>query len=149
MNNIIPSLSVKEYLSRAFHIDRRIDSMLEQVASLRSLATKASSNLSDMPRSSSPNLQTMESIIAKIVDLQADINADIDRLVDLKCELRAAINAVADPELQTLLELRYLCFKTWEQIAVSMDRDLRWLFRLHARALAAVKKNLADVSKSH
>jgi len=42
---------------------------------------------------------------------------------------------VESPELQTLLELRYLCFKTWEQIAVELHFDLRWVYRLHGRAL--------------
>lgn len=41
---------------------------------------------------------------------------------------------------QTLLELRYLCFKSWEQIAVDMGYDLRWLYRLHHRALNAVSE---------
>ena len=60
-------------------------------------------------------------------------------LVDLKREMVAVIKAVKNPEFQTLLELRYLCFKTWEQIAVDMDYDIRWLYRMHNRALAEVQ----------
>ena len=40
-------MTVKEYLSQAYRIDQRINSKLEQVASLRALATKATSTLSD------------------------------------------------------------------------------------------------------
>ena len=36
-------MTVKEYLSQAYRIDQRINSKLEQVASLRALATKATS----------------------------------------------------------------------------------------------------------
>ena len=51
----------------------------------------------------------------------------------------ATIKAVADPECQTLLELRYLCFKTWEQIAVDMQYSTRNIYKLHDRAIKEIK----------
>ena len=44
----------------------------------------------------------------------------VDELVDLKKEISSIIKAVPSPELQTLLEKRYLCFQSWEIIAVDM-----------------------------
>ncbi len=38
-------------------------------------------------------------------------------------------------EQQTLLELRYLCFKTWEQIAVDMGYSIQNAYKVHDRAL--------------
>ena len=133
-------MNAKEYLSQAMHIDQRINSKLEQVTRLRENAANCTATLSDMPRPDSPNKQRMEETICKIVDLEQEINADIDRLVDLKAEARKAINAVTDPDQQLILELRYLCFKSWEQIAVDMGYELRWLYRLHHRALDAVSE---------
>jgi len=80
---VIP-LDAKAYLSQAFRIDQRINSKLEQIMSLRELATKATTTLIDVPSSSTRNEHPMESIIVKIVDLEKEINADIDKLVDLK-----------------------------------------------------------------
>ena len=77
----------------------------------------------------------MENTICKIIDLQHEINEDIDRLVDLKTEIVAAIKSVENREYQTLLEKRYLCFETWEQIAVDMHYSLRWIHILHGKAL--------------
>ncbi len=138
MNSVIHDLSAKDYLSQAYRIDRRINAKLEQVMALRELAAKATNTLSDMPRSDSPNLCRMESIIVKIIGLEDEINCDIDRLIDLKREIRSIINAVKSPEHQTLLELRYLCFKTWEQIAVEMNYSVQHAFRIHEQALKAV-----------
>ena len=90
-------MTAKEYLGQAYRLDQRIDAKLEQVSNLRALATKATATISDMPRSSSPNLQHMESTILKIIDLEQEINEDIDRLVDLKKEITAAIKAVTIP----------------------------------------------------
>ena len=58
------------------------------------------------------NIHKMEDIIAKIVDLENEINDDIDKLVDLKAEITTVIKEVDDPELQSLLEQRYLNFRT-------------------------------------
>lgn len=131
-------MTAKEYLGQAYRLDQRINSKLEQVMSLRELTTKATATMSDMPGGGSRNVYKMQDIIGKIVDLENEINADIDQLVDLKREMVAVIKAVKNPEFQTLLELRYLCFKTWEQIAVDMDYDIRWLYRMHKRALEEV-----------
>ena len=128
-------LTAKEYLSQAYRIDQRISSKILQVQSLRDLATKATATLSDMPRSPSPNHHRMEEFITKAMDLESEINADLKTLIDLKREVVTIIKCVERTELQTILEMRYLCFETWEEIAVALHFDLRWVHRLHGRAL--------------
>lgn len=126
---------VKNYLNQAYRIDQRINSKLEQVQSLRELASKATAVLSDEKPNKTRNFHGMEDAICKIMDLESDINADINRLVDLKRKIVEIIKSVPNPEYQTLLELRYLCFKTWEQIAVDMGYSLRWVHIVHSRIL--------------
>ena len=128
-------MTAKEYLGQAYRLDQRINSKLEQVLSLRDLTTKATATMSDMPGGGSRNVYKMQDIIGKIIDLENEINADIDQLVDLKREMVAAIKSVENPECQTLLELRYLCFKTWEQIAVDMGYSTRNVYKLHDAAV--------------
>jgi hypothetical protein len=132
------TFSAKDYLLQAYRIDLRINSKLEQVQSLRDLAEKAVTTLCDTPNNGTRNIHHMECVIAKMVDLESEINADIDDLVELKREIVSLIKYVEDPELQTLLELRYLCFKTWEQISVELHLDIRWIHRLHNKALNEV-----------
>lgn len=127
-------MTVKEYLGQAYRLDQRINSKLEQVASLNDLAMKCTYTLTGMPHNPNRGTSTMADAVAKIVDLQAEINRDIDRLVDLKREMVRLIKAVDNTEYQTLLELRYLCFKTWEQIAVDMGYNVRHVYRIHDEA---------------
>ena len=129
------AMSAKEYLSQAMYIDQRINSKLEQVMTLRETATKATATLSDMPRSDSPNLQSMENTIVKIVDLENEINRDIDRLVDLKAGVRQLIAALENPEQQLILELRYLCFKQWSAIMEERGISETSVYRIHGEAL--------------
>ena len=128
-------MTVKDYLSQAYRIDQRINSKLEQVGCLRALATKATCTISDTPPSGTRDSHSMEAIIVKIVDLEHEINSDIDTLVDLKREIVGIIKRIGNPEHQTLLELRYLCFHPWEKVAVEMNFDLRYIHKLHRRAL--------------
>lgn len=132
-------MTVKEYLGQAYRLDQRINSKLEQVASLNELATKCTSTLTGMPRNPNRGTSTMADAVGKIVDLQAEINRDIDRLVDLKREMVSLIKAVDNTEYQTLLELRYLCFKTWEQISVDMGYSIQHIYRLREKAYNEIR----------
>ena len=129
----------KAYLSQARHLDTRIKSKLQQVDSLNELATNCSLILTGMPRNPSASNSRMAEAITKIVDLQNEINRDIDKLVELKREIMGVIKAVQNADFQTILEKRYLCFLSWEKIAVDMDYDLRYVHKLHTQALEACK----------
>ena len=131
-------MDAKEYLSQAYRIDQRINSKLEQVMSLRALLGKATGTLSGAPKAATPNLHSMEDTICKMVDMENEINDAIDTLVDLKAEIMACIKQVSNPEYQTLLELRYLCFKRWEEIATDTGYSLRRLYELHNSALEQI-----------
>ena len=131
-------MNAKEYLKQAFYLDKRINSKLEQVENLNALATKATSTLSDMPKNPNRGSSKLEDTIVKIVDLQEEINRDIDKLVDLKAEMVGTIKQIQNKELQVILEKRYLCFETWEKIAVDMNYDIRHIHRLHNRGLKEI-----------
>ena len=131
-------MTAVEYLSQAYHLDIRINSKIDQVASLNDLAHKATAIVSGMPHSPNRGKSTMADTIDKIIDLQEEINRDIDRLVDLKAEIVSVIKAVDNPEYQTLLEKRYLCFMTWESIAVDMGYSIQHLYRLRDKAYAEI-----------
>lgn len=132
-------MTAKEYLQQALRLDERINSKISQVESLRELATKCTLTITGMPRNSSPSQSTMADAVCKIINLEDEINHDIDRLVDLKREMVEVIKKVDDVECSLLLELRYLCFKPWEDIAVEMGYTLRNIHYLHKQALRLVE----------
>ena len=132
-------MTIKEYLSQAYHLDQRINSKIEQLKRWQDLAIKATSTLSKTSSCSYENSHKMEDNMVKIIDLKNEINNDIDRLIDLKKDIMALINGVNEQEYQTLLELRYLCFKKWKQIALDMGYDVSWIHRLHNKALKKLK----------
>ena len=71
-------MTTKEYLSQAYRIDQRINSKLAQVMTLRDLLEKTTVILSGTPKLATRNPHTMEDTIAKVVDLENEINMEID-----------------------------------------------------------------------
>ena len=132
-------MTAKEFLNQAYLLDQRIKSKSEQIQSLNELATSCTATMTGMPHNPNRSTSHMADAVCKIIDLQNEINRDIDRLVDLKREIVAVIKAVEDTEYQTLLEKRYLCFQTWEQIAVDMHYSGKWILKMHDRALDVVE----------
>nr|WP_300823667.1 DUF1492 domain-containing protein [uncultured Schaedlerella sp.] len=127
--------AAKNYLMRAYRVDQRIENKLEQIQLLNDLVAKATVTYSDMPGSPNRNVHKMEDVLVKIIDIKTEINADMLELVDLKKETMDCIKQVDDPELQLILELRYLNYVGWEQIAGDLGYGIDNVFRLHRKAL--------------
>ena len=128
-------MTPQEYLRHTRQLDIRIDSKLERISHLRDMTTKVTSMLSDMPKSKNGSKSAFEDTIIKIVDLEREINQEIDSLVNLKASMQEAIQEIQDPDQRFVLELRYLNYKTWDEVAKSMGWTKRQVFRLHSEGL--------------
>ena len=129
----------KDYLRQVFKLDKQINSKIEMLKELNSLATKCTAVLTGMPHSPSGSKHQMEDTIVKIMALQDEVNGDINALVDLKTNIMHVICSVQNPDCRVLLEKRYLSFKAWEDIAADMSYGLRYIHILHKKALAMVE----------
>lgn len=142
-------MKAKEFLNQAHLLDQRIKSKSEQIQSLNELATKCTATLTGMPRNPNHGGSTMADAVCKIIDLQNEIATDMDRLVQIKKDIVDVIAKVDDVKFRILLEKRYLCGETWEEITVSLYHNRRWVFRLHDKALDEVQKILDSGETSH
>lgn len=132
-------MDAKTYLEQAYLIETQINCKLQHVLTLRELATKATSIISatGTPVKGSRDVQSMQDVINKMVDLQEEINNDIDTMVDLKNDILSIIDKIEKPEYRMILEMRYLCYMSWREITADLRRASRWVYRLHEYALEA------------
>lgn len=134
-------MTAKQYLRQARRLDNMVDAKLEQVMELRNLATKTTSTLRlDDRVQSSGNHDKLAETIAKIVDLENEINTMVDVLIDLKSEIIERIDGISNDDYRLLLTLRYINQKTWEETAVEMGYTYQWVHVLHSRALVEFEK---------
>ena len=130
----------KEYLLGYQRINQRVNCLLLEQQRWRELATRVSPNLSGMPGGGKGG--GTQRAISKIVDLETEINAEIDKLVEKRKEIEGIIRAVEDNILRTLLEYRYINGKKWEEIALMMGYDYRYILKIHSKALSLLPSDL-------
>ena len=131
-------MTPKEYLKQAYYLDKCINSKLSQITILRTLATKCTTTFTDMPRKPNKN-STMADILDRLIDLETELSKEIDEFVDLKLEIEQVIKKVDNPEYQILLEMRYLGFRTWGEIANDMNYGIDNVYRIHRKALDLIE----------
>ena len=134
----VTSEEAKEYLQQAKLLDAHIDSMLEQVAHLKALALKITTTLKQDAGFGGGNQDKIGDAIAKIIDLENEINASVDDYVQKKRDISAVIEEVETAEEAEVLHKRYLLYEPLEQIAVEMSYGYRNVCYIHGRALQAV-----------
>ena len=141
-------MNAKEYLSQAYFLDRKINYKLRQTVSLRERAKKGTGTMYAQRVSGTDKHSPMEDAITNLIDLEHEINSDIDKLVDLKREMITVINTVNQSVYRLLLELRYLRYKSWEEIANQMRYSLQTIHCVHVEALTAVKLDIIQRARS-
>ena len=129
-------MTAKEFLRRARTVDRRVDEAQERVERLRArLEAGRRSSLTGMPRGGQ---QDWTDTADRLIELERRVNARIRELVRWKLAAMDAIDLVEEANLREVLELYYIDGYNWEQVAQRMGVDLRWVYRLHGRALLKV-----------
>lgn len=136
-------MTVKEFLQQYQVANNEISEKLDQIWRLRELAVKTTQALSPNRVKSSALPDQTAMIVAKIVDMESEIDQDIDVLIDAKRQVESAIAALPDPRLRSVLARRYLNGEKWEQIAASLNFDCRWVTRLHNKALHELERVLS------
>lgn len=129
----------KAYLRKIELLDAHINNKLNDLHTLRSLVTKITATISPVCVSGSGNQDKIGDAVAKIVDLQEDINRKIDQYVDLKREISAVLEQVQDPDQVKVLHKRYFEYSPWEKIACEMNYSFRNVCYIHGKALQAVE----------
>ena len=133
-------MNAKQYLRQVRRLDNTVNTKLEQVEMLRAMTTRMTANLTADKVQESNIPDKISTLICKIVDLEKEIINDINKLIDLKTEVMRKIDSIQNDDYRLLLTLRYLNFKTWEQIAVEMKFTFQWVHELHKRALIEFEK---------
>lgn len=137
-------MTAREYLGQAYRLDQWINSKLRQVENLRSLTQRVTASYGREPVSHTRNVTSLEDSIIRLMEAEEQINQQIDKMVNLKMDIAALIDHVRNENYRLILEKRYLCFLSWDEIATDMHYSSRWVRNVHERALEVVGKLLNE-----
>ena len=121
----------EEFLSRVRKLRKGIENKLLRIETLRDMATSTTAAVSDMPRSDSPNLQRMETVLCKVADLESEIVQDRAAMETAKAEITAALSELEDYREQQALYGRYVECNAWAAIAKDCGFHIRTVQRQH------------------
>ena len=131
-------MNAKDFLMRGINLERRVETIKEQIEHYKALVNDCSVTYSDSPKSTASNYK-LEDCTQKIMDLQEELCSAMADLVDVTCEIGKAIQKLDNYDYQDLLVNRYVLGKTWEKIAEDMNYGIRNVHRLHGEALREIK----------
>lgn len=137
-------MGAKEYLEQVKLFDAHINNKLDELERLKGLVTKVTSTWKGDVVSGGGNQDKLGDAVARIVDLQREVNQAIDDYIDKQKEIGAILDQIKDPDQLRVLYKRYFDGLTWEQIACDMHMTYRNVCYIHGRALQAVGRLLGD-----
>ena len=132
-------MTAKERLQQIRKLNACIDSKQRIVDRLRAQAQHMSPSTVGVGASDGGK-DDLVRIVAKICGMLDDINDKIDELVDKKMIIEKQIDLLPNGDSKVILERRYIADERWEDIAEAMKLELRWVHRLHGRALQEFEK---------
>lgn len=125
----------KETLQQYLAAGREEERLEREIQRWRSRAEKMTAGYSRASGGAGDG-RSLEQTVARIDDLTRQLTRQREELVSLRQSIGAAIDAVPEARLRELLRLRYIDGLPWGKLAVVMGYDdLRWVYRLHGRAL--------------
>ena len=132
-------MTAKEYLSQAFELKRRIEIKMKRAEVLRKLAERARVEISELPKNPNHLKSPMEEAMVKLLTLEEEILHDTDELTRVMRSIQRSINDVPDSSCRLILEMRYLAFMKWEDIASELGWASNHVFYVHRNALRMIK----------
>lgn len=131
--------TIKDQLYEIRELDKTIDCKIAQVKHLKEQAECLQSMDFSQDRIQGGKAKDPMKVMDRAIDLSRDITEDIDRLVNMKQAWRQRLFELS-PNQRNVLELYYFDRKTFEEVAVKLHLEYRWVRRLHKRGLCNLEK---------
>ena len=137
-------MKTKDYLSQVSRLNKMINNKLSEISQLRELSVSISAIGNDEKVQTSPNFDKIGTAIAKIDELENNLDKMIDEYLVKRERIIAQIDTMEEESVYQILFSRYIEKKTFEKIATEMEYSLRQIVRLHGKALQQFEKKYGE-----
>lgn len=133
-------MKAKSYLQNIRKLDRRIENKKMALQSLYGLVESVTITPKEVDVMSSKNDYRFEDTMAKIVDMQKELENDINKYVDLKLNTIRMINEMENDVYAGILMRRYVNYEEWQKIADDLGYTRQGINKKHGLALLEFEK---------
>ncbi len=133
-------MTTKEYLSQIERFDRIIENKLAEMYQLKTMAYSVSGLNSNEKVQTSFEQDKIGNAVAKIIDLESEINALVNNTLDRKIHIINQIDSIKNVNMYHVLSSRYVNRKSFDDIAAEMNYSRMQINRIHGKALQEFEK---------
>ena len=127
-------MTVKEFLNDVRRQHARVEACKERLKEIEcEVISLKSPQLGDKIQSNS--VKSLDEVICRLEMKRAETSREFIRLMDMQDKAETLISCEKDHDRWTVLYRRYILNQKWEKIAVEINLDLRWIYRLHGQGL--------------
>ena len=128
-------MTTKDYLNQISRLNMLINNKLTEIAQFKELSCSISAIRNKEKVSTSPNQDKIGTSIAKIDEMERNLDKMIDEYVDKKNYIISQIQNIENNDFYEVLFARYIEKLTFEKIANKTGWCWRQVHRVHANAL--------------
>lgn len=121
---------------RIMHIE--IDQITKELQRWQDLATRISPSYSDMPHGGGSD--RVQTAAVEVAELTEQLNEKIHQAIMVQENIKKLLESLDDIKLRQLMSYRYINGMRWEEIAVRMDYDYRYVLKLHGKSLCQISE---------
>lgn len=131
----------KEMLSAYAWLRLEISQLEETLAEMDSRARKTTASISGMPRGGFNIVDRMAETVARMIDIQAQINEKVLESLELLAQIERTLTFLPMRE-QVILRMRYVKCLEWESICKETDYSARQIHVIHSGALKSISQGV-------
>lgn len=128
-------MTVRQYLGQVKYINMRIDRKIEELEQLRAETTRMTTLLKPDKVKTSPKNDKLAEQVAQIVCLENEIQKEVDNYYLAKKTIISQIENLDNEMFYNVLHLKYILFKTNNEIAEKLGYSLRQIMNINAQAI--------------
>lgn len=124
----------QHYLRSAWYYEKKSAFLTDKIAVLRSKAEKITTSYQDAP-SFGGFEDHRQKIIAEMVDLEREHEKARTLCRNKRKEVEFVISLLDNFQEKIVLEMRYLNYYDWQEIAIQLNYSIQAVYYIHGRAL--------------
>ena len=124
----------QHYLRSAWYYNHKADFLNDKIAVLRSKAEKMTTSFQDVPTFGS-FADHRQQVVAEMVDLQREYQKTTQMCRNKVKEIEFVIGLLESYQEKLVLEMRYIHFDSWQDIALNLNYSIQAVYYIHGQAL--------------
>ena len=131
---------LKTYLREVRHLHLYTQLLCTRAEKYREMAMQATGRADAIRVSGTSDHSKVEKYILELLEVHDELQKRISNLLKESRKAEKLITRLEDERYHAVLQLRYLCGCSWEEISQKLNFTPRWVHKLHGEALTALEK---------